>query len=234
MVLWLFMFFQWPIKPDSSAVIMYIWISILEVKNVSCYISLGISNGNISSCITNVLTAQPGTVQVGSGSSWDPNLNKNINNAQLAHPDPGLKGKSKFQPSILTEAQVTFSDPHNRSGVSQRERISPNANTTEANCDHALKRGKKKRKEEGGTDGKHNMSSRRLCAVIKVVLKSLSIPIKSNHLFTQVERGVGGNRGEPAQTSVRTCKLHNQKKKNPGVGIKPANFSLATVHQQIN
>lgn len=146
MVLWLFMFFHWPIKPDSSAVIMYIWISILEVKNVSCYISLGISNGNISSCITNVLTAQPGTVQVGSGSSWDPNLNKNINNAQLAHPDPGLKGKSKFQPSILTEGQVTFSDPHNRSGVSQRERISPNANTTEANCDHALKRGKKKKR----------------------------------------------------------------------------------------
>lgn len=107
---------------------------------------------------------------------------------------------------------MTFSDPHNPHGVSQRERISPNANTTEANCDHALKRGKKK---EGGTDGKHNMSSRRLCAVINVVLKSLSIPIKSNHLFTQVERGVGGNSGEPAQTSVRTCKLH-KKKKNPG------------------
>lgn len=48
--------------------------------------------------------------------------------------------------------------------------------------------------EEGGTDGKHNMSSRRPCAVINVVLKPLSIPIKSNHLFTQVERVVGGNR----------------------------------------
>lgn len=219
MVLWLFMFFHWPIKPDSRAVIMYIWISILEVKNVSCYISLGISNGNISSCITNVLTAQPGTVQVGSGSSWDPNLNKNINNAQLAHPDPGLKGKSKFQPSILTEAQVTFSDPHNRSGVSQGERISPNANTTEANCVTMHSNVEKKKKKEGGTDGKHNTSLRvRLCAVINVVLKSLSIPIKSNHLFTQVERGVGGNSGEPRadiSENMQTSQ-QQQKKQTPG------------------
>lgn len=72
------------------------------------------------------------------------------------------------------------------------------------------------KKKERGTDGKHNMSLRRLCAVINVVLKSLSIPIKSNHLFTQVERGVGGNSREPAQTSVRTCKLHKKKKKNRG------------------
>lgn len=112
---------------------------------------------------------------------------------------------------MLTEAQVTFSDPHNRSGVSRRERISPNANTTEANCDHALKRGKKKKKRGEQMENTTCLLAA-LCALINVVLKFLSIPIKSNHLFTQVERGVGGNRGETVQTSVRTCKLHKKKK----------------------
>lgn len=67
------------------------------------------------------------------------------------------------------------------------------------------------------------MASLWLRAVINVVLKSLNIPIKSDHLFTQVERVVGRNRGEPA-TSGSTCKLGTER---PQCGVRSCKLLAA-------
>lgn len=53
------------------------------------------------------------------------------------------------------EAPVTFSNPHNHSGVSQRDRIAPSANTVEAYGGHALKLKKKNNRTKTEHDSIH-------------------------------------------------------------------------------
>lgn len=79
-------------------------------------------------------------------------------------PNLGWRLKAQFTKNLA--ALVTFSNPHNGSGVSQRETVPASADTAEACGGHVLQCKKTKKEKKMKTEENNKMSSSCLCDII--------------------------------------------------------------------